>query len=333
MTGSQGSDTDRGERAAVPNESAFGVQPTVSVVITTYDRPSYLPRAVESVSRQTYDRIELILVDDASPTPASETVSADDYQFPEFEIVRHDENKGPNAARNTGVSAANGKYVAFLDDDDRWVPEKVERQVDLFEGADQDLGVVSTGWKRVRNDSIEDVWIPPTIEGDITKALLCQNVVGTQSAVMVRTEIAKRVPLDERFPRWADQEWYVSLSTECEFDRIREPLVIHEFETHNRITDDSTKLYEAHRLFLEKYLPVAAEYGPLMKRKMQGWADFRVGKSLLRMGEYSMARRFLISAVRWYPLEPKFYAFAGSSLGGRWTHSAARSLNKLTSLN
>jgi glycosyltransferase involved in cell wall biosynthesis len=307
-------------------------QPTVSVVVTTYDRPSYLPGAVETVAEQTYEPVELIVVDDASPTAASEVISTDAHEFSSFEIVRHDENRGPNAARNTGISAANGEYIAFLDDDDRWLPEKIERQVNRFEGAGQDLGVVSTGWKRVRNDSIVDLWIPPNIEGDITKALLCENVVGTQSAVMVRTEIAKRVPLDERFPRWADQEWYVSLSTECEFDSIREPLVIHEFETHNRISDDSTKLYEAHRLFLEKYLPLAAEYGPLMKRKMQGWADFRVGKPLLRLGKYSMARRFLVSAVRWYPLEPKFYAFAGSSLGGRWTHSAAQSLNRLISL-
>lgn len=308
-------------------------EPLVSVVITTYDRPTYLPDAVETVAEQTYDSIELIVVDDASPTPASEVLSKDEYRFSEFQIVRHDENEGPNAARNTGIAAANGQYIAFLDDDDRWVPEKIERQVELFESGDRRLGVVSTGWKWVKDGAVEDSWLPPVVEGDVTKALLCENVVGTQSAVMVRASLAKQHPLDERFPRWADQEWYVSLSTECEFDRIREPLVVHEFETHNRITDDSEKLYEGHRLFLEKYLPLAEEYGTLMKRKMHGWADYRVGKALLRMGQYESARRFLVSAVRWYPLEPKFYAYAGSSLGGRLTHSAARSLHSLKATN
>lgn len=307
-------------------------RPTVSVVITTYNRPTYLPDAVTTVADQTYDPVELIIVDDASQIPASELVSADDYEFSAFEIIRHDENRGPNAARNTGVSAATGEYIAFLDDDDRWLPEKLERQVERFEAADGSLGVVSTGWTRVRNGTTEEIWLPPEIGGDVTRALLCRNVVGTQSAVMVRASVAKRVPLDERFPRWADQEWYVSLSTECSFDRIREPLVVHEFETHNRITDDTTKLFEAHRLFVEKYRPLAAEYGAVMKRKMRGWADFRVGKPLLRMGEYKMARHFLLNAVRWYPLESKFYAYAGASLGGRWTHSAARSLNEKTPL-
>jgi glycosyltransferase involved in cell wall biosynthesis len=323
---------DPGERSGSDSRIEESPRPTVSVVVTTYDRPTYLPEAVATVAEQTYDPVELIVVDDASPTPASEVVSADEYEFSAFEIVRHDENRGPNAARNTGVEAASGEYIAFLDDDDRWHPEKLERQVARFEAADGDLGVVSTGWKRVRDGTTEEVWLPPEIDGDVTRALLCRNVVGTQSAVMVRASVAKRVPLDERFPRWADQEWYVSLSTECGFDRIREPLVVHEFETHNRITDDTAKLYEAHRLFVEKYLPLAADYGPVMERKMRGWADFRVGKPLLRMGEYRMARRFLTSAVRWYPLEPRFYAYAGSSLGGRWTHSAARSLNELTPL-
>lgn len=302
--------------------------PSVSVVITTYDRPAYLSGAVETVAAQTYNDIELIIVDDASPTPASEVLSEDDYQFPIFRILRHEENSGPNAARNTGIKAANGEYVAFLDDDDRWIPEKLERQVERFESGDENLGVVSTGWKWVKDGSVEDSWVPPNFEGDITKALLCENVVGTQSAVMVRADVAKRHPLDARFPRWADQEWYVSLSTECEFDAIREPLVVHEFETHNRITDDSNKLFEGHRLFLEKYLPLADEYGYLTKRKMRGWADYRVGKSLLRMGQYGMARRFLVSAVQWYPLEPKFFVYAASSLGGRVTHSVAQSLNK-----
>nr|WP_305882887.1 glycosyltransferase family 2 protein [Halobellus rarus] len=328
MTRRSGSD-NVADRSDSPDEAD---RPTVSVVITTYDRPSYLPGAVETVAEQTYDPVELIVVDDASPTMASEVVSTDAHGFSSFEIVRHDENRGPNAARNTGISAASGEYIAFLDDDDRWMPEKLDQQVARFEAGDPDLGVVSTGWKRVHDGSIEEVWLPPDVTGDVTKALLCENVVGTQSAVMVRTSIAKRVPLDERFPRWADQEWYVSLSTECAFDRIRDPLVIHEFETHNRISYDTAKLYEGHRLFVEKYLPLAAEYGPVMKRKMRGWADFRAGKSLLHMGEYGMARRFLISAVRWYPLEPTFYAYAGSSLGGRWTHSAARSLNEITPL-
>lgn len=304
-------------------------RPTVSVVLTTYDRPTYLPEAVATVAEQTYEPVELIVVDDASPTPASDVVSADEYDVSSFEIVRHDDNRGPNAARNTGISAANGEYIAFLDDDDRWLPEKLDRQVERFEAADSDLGVVSTGWKRVRDGTTEEVWLPPEIEGDVTRALLCRNVVGTQSAVMVRASVAKRIPLDDRFPRWADQEWYVSLSTECALGRIREPLVIHEFETHNRITDDTAKLYEARRLFVEKYQPLAAEYGPALKRKMRGWADFRVGKPLLRMGEYRMARRFLISAIRWYPLEPQFYAYAGASVGGRWTHSLARSVNEI----
>lgn len=301
--------------------------PLVSVVVPTYNRPEYLQRAIDTISKQQYDAVEILVVDDHSTVPATEVLSGVTPDVRDVSVIRHDENRGPNAARNTGVQAAAGEYIAFLDDDDKWLPEKLTRQVAAFSDAGDDVGVVSTGSNLTVDEKTETVWLPPPVEGDLTKTLLCRNVVGTQSVVMVRSDVAKETPLDERFPRWADLEWYVALSTKCEFERLREPLVIHDLDTVHRITDDSEKLREAYRLFLEKYEPLAAEYGSLMVRKMRGWAAFRVGKSFVRTGNYVVARRFFLRALRWYPFETQFYAYTGAALGGRWTHSFARSLN------
>lgn len=295
--------------------------PLVSVVISTYNRHSYLETAIESVEKQTYERIELVVVDDHSQPPARDVVDAADTSvFEQVTYVRHDENRGANAARNTGIDAASGEYLAFLDDDDRWMPEKIRRQLDTFE---EGVGVVYTGMEMIFDERTESD-IPPQITGDMTKALLCRNVVGTLSAVMVRADVADSVRFDERFPSWADLEWYIHLSTQTEFRRVPEPLVRYDFGAQNRLSDDFEKKRVSYDLFLDEFGELAAGYGRLFRRKVVGWAAFRVGTSALYNNRYSEARQLLAAALLAYPLEPRFLAYFLASAGGRVTHSLSR---------
>ena len=301
--------------------------PLVTVVITTYNRPSYLADAVESVRKQTYDPIELVIVDDHSDVPAEEVL--DDSirdAFDAVQCIRHDQNRGANAARNTGIEAATGEYIAFLDDDDRWEPGKVARQVQVFQ-AEDDVGVTYTG---LRTINIEDsgVVVPPEIEGNITKELLCRNVIGTLSAVMVSADLAREVQFDEAFPSWADLEWYINVSTMTNFRRIPEPLVIYEYDSHNRLSEDFGKKRRAYERFIVEFDDLAAQYGLRCRRKMRGWAAFRLGSTALALNQYGHARRMLAIALRWYPLEPRFLKYFVATLGGRYTHDLARGLKR-----
>ena len=310
----------------VPDRSA---DPLVTVVITTYNRPSFLRSAVETVVAQDYEPIELVVVDDCSETPAREVLEDHTPEVTSFEIRRHAENRGANAARNTGVDAASGEFIAFLDDDDRWEPEKISRQVEAFRRAGDDVGLVCTGRKVVDDGSVDEVRLPEIPDGDITKALLCRNVVGTQSSVMVRTDVARETPFDETMPRWADLEWYVAVSTECEFAAVREPLVIYTRGALNRISDDYGVLEESYRIFVDKYRDLAATYGQRFERKMLAWSAFRVGNASLNAGNYDMARRYFLTALVRYPFEPEFYIYAATALGGRRTHWVSRKLKRL----
>lgn len=93
-------------------------EPLVSVVLPTYDRPAFLRSAVESVAAQTYTNVELIVVDDDSPTPAAEAIDEDLLGSSiTLRVLRGEGNRGVNAARNEGIRAAGGEYIAFLDDD------------------------------------------------------------------------------------------------------------------------------------------------------------------------------------------------------------------------
>jgi glycosyltransferase involved in cell wall biosynthesis len=322
---------------AMTGDQQHSDEPLVSVVITTYNRPAYLRKAIESVREQTYDPIELVVVDDHSTEPAAPIVEqADLTTFHSVQCIRHEQNHGANAARNTGVQAASGEYIAFLDDDDRWDPEKIAKQVAAFE-RDTDAGLVYTGAKKFfdsensAHDSTVEVDIPPRVTGDMTKALLCRNVVGTLSAVMVRGDIARAVPFDERFPSWADLEWYINVSLEAAFVRIPEPLVEYELSAHNRLSDDHEKKRVSYELFVEEFDPLAAQYGRRFRRKMRGWAAFRAGAGAIHSRRYGQARQLLSTAIREYPLEPRFVKYWLPTLGGRYTHELAKMANRLLS--
>lgn len=304
--------------------------PLVTVIITTYNRPDFLRSAVQTVADQQYEPIELIVVDDHSQTPARDVLEDWSSDFESFEIHRHDENQGANAARNTGIEVASGEYIAFLDDDDRWDPEKVAAQVDAFQNGTPDVGVVYTGRKVVDNGgAVARVWLPDEPEEEMTKALLCRNIVGTQSSIMVRSDIAKETPFDETIPRWADLEWYVAASTKCEFVGVREPLVIYDRSAHNRISDDYEVLEKSYELFIEKYRDLAASYGPLFERKMLAWSAYRVGNASLNARYYDMARRYFFRALALYPFEPTFFIYAATTAGGRTTHKISQSIKQI----
>ena len=119
----------------------------VSVIVPTYGRQRQVDAAIGSVARQSNlldIGLEVIVVDDASPTPI------DVSGRPSTKVIRHDSNRGAAAARNTGVAAATGDVITFLDSDDIWLPDKLAVQMALFERLSQahnpDLLVVGTGF-------------------------------------------------------------------------------------------------------------------------------------------------------------------------------------------
>ena len=102
--------------------------PVVSVVISTYNRQEKLKRALASVLGQTLRDIEVIVVDNASTDATEEVVR--NVKDLRVRYIRHDSNKGGPAARNTGIKHARAPYIALLDDDDEWMPQKLEKQVE-----------------------------------------------------------------------------------------------------------------------------------------------------------------------------------------------------------
>jgi glycosyltransferase involved in cell wall biosynthesis len=308
-----------------------GSNPLVSVVVPTYDRPDALPGAVRSALDQAYEPIEVVVVDDASPTPARRTLERASLDDPAITLVQHDRNQGGSAARNTGIRRAEGRYIAFLDDDDRWEPTKIGSQVRQFERGGDDVGLVYTGERVVDDRGRTEIVRDASLQGTVTKELLCRNDIGSFSVAMVRSDVIGRAGyLDERFPSWQDQEWYVRVSRHCSIEPIDRPLTIRRRDASDRITTDiGTTRDETIPLFLSKYRPLARQFGPLFPRKMHAWAAFRLGELAASQEQYEVARSLLTRAVSAYPFEPSFFKHFLPLLGGHHTYEPALAAKRL----
>ena len=103
----------------------------VSVIIPTYNRAEFLRSAIESALNQTYTDLEIIVSDDKSTDHTREVVKS--FKDNRIKYILNEGNKGPSATRNTAILASKGEYIAFLDDDDEWLPDKLQSQVEVLD--------------------------------------------------------------------------------------------------------------------------------------------------------------------------------------------------------
>lgn len=297
--------------------------PLVSAVIPTYGRPDYLEEAVKSVATQTYDPIELVVIDDCSPDPVEPQLSDLGVSGLERVVVcRHEKNRGANAARNTGLKKATGAFVAFLDDDDRWRPEKVERQVAAFRNAENTVGVVYTGLEFIDGEGNTIGISNHDLSGDVTRELLCGAAIGSFTRLMIRAELLETIGgLDESLPGWQDRDLNIRLSTHCKFKPIEEPLAVHRRGSHDQIGDDyEGKRDQAYPRLVKKHRQLAAEYGPAVERRFLAAQTFALGASALLSGKNHVARQHMISAIRHDPTYWKAYSYIPLTSGERVYH-------------
>ena len=306
--------------------------PLVSVVIPTYGRPEFLTDAVRSVVDQTYPNVELVVVDDHSPEPVEPLLA--DVPFDDLahaEVVRHEENRGGNAARRTGIERSRGEFVAFLDDDDYWDQTLVDRVVSTFRESGPDVGVVIAGTRIVDENETELGVVIPDATGDVTEQILRGTVrSGSFSRFTVRRSAIEAAGLpDEQLPSWQDLEWHIRLSTVCQYASLREAVVVRRVTSHDQITDDfEAKRDVSYPVLLEKHRPLAAEFGTKTERRFVATLTVTLGFSALRNGYYATAVRTFLSAIRYDPLIPRAYLYLLLALGGPFTYKPARGIRR-----
>ncbi len=238
----------------------------ISVVIPTHRRVDLLHRLLDSIQRQTFSDYEVIVVDDASP-------NVDDYErlvsewrkrFPRFEYVRMAQNGGAPRARNAGIARAAGDWVALVDDDDEWLPQKLELQYEVARSATDRVGLIYTWTRAVDGAGITLYDSRPTIEGDATREIFTTNFVMSPS-VMVRRDVFERVGgFDEELPSCQDWDmWARVLCGGYECRVVREEVSIYYRHGQASIGLSPRALY-GYRMFLNKHWrSILRHTGPL----------------------------------------------------------------------
>ncbi len=295
--------------------------PLVSVIIPTHNRPQLLERAVESVLDQTYDNLELLVVDDASDERADLEATFDFGAIADYEYIYLEENRGGAGARNVGLDAATGEYIAFLDDDDEWLPEKIERQVDLFEDSSGDVGLVYTAvLQRDEKKDIEDVHFN-SVPDEHLRDLILKQYIGTMSSVMIRSGVLERVDgLNEEFPCWHDWEFYFRIGRHFDFDAVSKPLVRQNVGVHNQLSDNFNEKQRVSKLLIEEtFGNMPEKYG--ITRELRGSQYYSLSHSAYRSGRRFTALNLLLRAIILRPTISKYYKYFILYLCGNYLKS------------
>jgi len=201
----------------------------VSVIIPTYNRPRWLPETIESVFAQTYPHIELIVVNDGSTDNTEEFIEP----YSDRITYIYKENGGPGSAVNAGIAAATGKYVARIDDDDLFLPEKVEFQVKMFQ-KEPELGLIGTDHHIIdlEGEIVGTVAVPDFSRNGAFISLL-QNCIFSQPTVMVRKECYDRIgPYRNTYAQ--DYDMWIRIARHYPVGVIHEPLAMYRKHDLNR---------------------------------------------------------------------------------------------------
>ena len=299
-------------------------RPLVSTVLITRDRPDRLRVAVDSLREQTYPNLELVVVDGSEDSVES-LVRRRAGDVPVTYL--RDDGGGPGAARNVGINAATGEYVAFLDDDDRWLPEKTARQVETFAPG---VGTVYTGQFVVRNGQRVG-GRTPSLSGWVTEDLLRGEALCPTSTIMVRrTMIEQAGDFDETLPVWEDREWYVRLSKYGTFRPVTAELVRRGFGDYEQLTDDFVAARDvAYPRFVEKHRTLAARYGLACERALVASLSLKLAAIGVGAGRYGEARQFVLRSLRHDPFRLRSWLYLVVSLGIHPAHTLASRLRRI----
>ena len=228
----------------------------VSAIITTHNRPpETVLRAVNSVLSQTYENMELIVVDDSTSEYSHRQDVENTVRGASDRIlyIKHPTSRGANAARNTGLAYAKGYYVAFLDDDDEWSPNKIEEQLMGF--TDNTIALVYCGMviidekhnKRYEYNSSFN-------KGNVYKELLKENFIGSTSNPLIKRECIDRVGhFDIGFESAQDYDLWLRLAKKYPVSYVEKPLLNYHSHDNERISTNLDKQISGKEYINEKF--------------------------------------------------------------------------------
>jgi glycosyltransferase involved in cell wall biosynthesis len=296
--------------------------PRVTVIIPTKNRAAYLVGAISSVLNQSFEDLEVVVVDDASEDRTEDVVRS--FRDRRVRYIRQSVSKGGSATRNTGIQQTSSSLIAFLDDDDEWLPQKLELQLKLLDDRSDNVGCVYSAYEIFDKDLRNKIGVRTAChKGDLRRVLLEGNLVGTTSTVLVRRScLAKSGLFDETLPSMQDYDLWLRLAQVCDFDYIDQAVVRYRMHA-SCISTSLPGLENGLRKLVQKH------GSPNILKRTCSRLLLDVGVRYAEAGRMRDASRALALTVSLNPKDPAGYFYLASASLGKNGYRRLQMLKRL----
>lgn len=212
-----------------------------------------ITKAIDSVMNQTYQDFDILIIDDASTDNTAKVV--EDLKNEKIRYYKLDKNSGQCVARNYGIRRSTAKYIAFLDSDDVWLPDKLQKQIDCFNNGSDKLGAVYGD--SYKTDVIKNITTLAKVtfyRGQIHDKFQEGFCPPTPSLFMVRRDVLNELNgFDEHLLTFVDLDMWLRVSEKYEFDFVEQPIIIKYEQIGDQYINNFEKRYKGYHLFLDKW--------------------------------------------------------------------------------
>ena len=275
--------------------------PKVSVIIPVYNGEKYVAQAIESALSQTYNNVEIIVINDGSTDNSYNKIK------PYLSSVKYiyQENKGAAVARNTGIENSTGELIGFLDADDLWLPEKLEIQVDYLL-RNKDIGLVHSNRISIYEEGTKAIPDPPSTKaiGMCFKQLFNRNQISTSTVLLRKKCLIQVGGFDERFVRAQDYELWLRISKFYPIGYIDQRLSCYRQHSSNVSRNWEHALLAKVSVIesiLDKFPEIYQELGDsIIKNKLYN-LYYRAANYFLHIDKRKQARKYYLKALNMHP--------------------------------
>ncbi|PTU32923.1 glycosyltransferase family 2 protein [Stenotrophobium rhamnosiphilum] len=288
----------------------MSTMPKVSVIIPTFNRAHILGRAIASVLGQTYSDLELIVVDDGSSDGTAALIQT--FPDPRLRYVQQPRNLGVSAARNRGIAEARGEWLAFLDSDDLWLPQKLDRQFAALSGVD----CVASYCSLLRMDGKISIEVP---FGDVGSnsgpkpwpSLLMDGIWCTQTWLVPKRVVIEAGQFDERMKIWEDWDLLLRIALLGPIHHLPEVLV-HSTVSHDSLVGQHQNRPTSLRILQQKHAELFSRDATVAAHHIYTRARFE-----LLYGDWMQGWRALARVIVLQPTRKRGWGLLAASLTGR----------------
>lgn len=263
----------------------------VSILLPIYNRAHTLPRCLASIRAQTFQDWELIAVDDGSKDGSAELIAGD----PRFRLLRHEENRGASAARNTALAAAEGELVALIDSDDEWLPQKLERQLACL----QERAADACGCEYWMVDGAREQRISLPSPASWAEELHVRCGLGNGTTLLARRACLLAIgPLDEQLRIYEDWDWMLRFAARFRYTVLEEALA----RVHYSGPREPAVFARSAERFLQTHAAEFQRLGPAHAANVRSLHYEYVAANALAQRRFALGCRYVLKSVAAAPL-------------------------------